>query len=178
MSPKKRMKLKDFVQDVWAGMNNLELMQKYNLTANELRRAFQKLIDIESVDFTALYREPVRYDSPTADGSRRECPRRSVAFEVPIYEVHSPAVKGMVRDITEEGVGVSGIKAAPGELKTFVVVPAKLKGLEKIEFDAECRWAGMQTGTNEPVGGFQIKRISQEHVHVLRKLVGYVTICD
>lgn len=176
MVKKKRIRIRELVKDIWNGMSNSQLMEKYSLTAKELRRAFEKLIDTEGVDFTALYRSPLRRKITFDGETRREAQRYSIAFTVPIHETHSPQIRGTVRDISEHGIGVSGISAAPGEIKSFVILPRHPPGIEPIELDAECRWSNTVAGTSEPVAGFRTTSITDRNRNGLMKLAQFVAI--
>ena len=178
MIRKKRIRIRELVTDIWQGKSNSQLMEKYRLTPKELRRAFEKLIDIEGVDFTALYRPPISPETSAGNDSGRQNPRHSIAFKVPIHESHSPEVRGAVRDISEYGFGVSGINATPGEIMSFVILPKHPSGIGRIELDAECRWSNTENGTSEPVAGFRTTNITDQNLVGLRKLVEFVAIKD
>ena len=76
----------------------------------------------------------------------------------------------MVRDISEMGVGTSGIEAKFCEKRTFVVICNEFVDVDPIEFDAVCRWA-KQAEEGEYHAGFEIVHISNEDLAELRKLI-------
>jgi hypothetical protein len=176
MTRKKRIRIREFVQDIWSGLSNLQLMEKHRLSPRELRRAFEKLIDLEGVDFTALYRPPIHPEINISDACSRKTERHNIAFRVPIYEPHSPDVQGAVRNISDQGIGISGIEATPGEIKSFVIESKHPAGIEQIQLHAECRWTDTDSTTSEPVGGFRMTRITRRNRIELQRLVEFVSV--
>ena len=106
------------------------------------------------------------------------CPDFRLAFLVSIYEANSPEVRGWVTDLTDKGVGTAKIHATAGELKTYVIVPRRLKDIDQITFKAECRWTSTEGPDQIPIAGFRITEISQDRLLQLRKFIRLITLGD
>ena len=52
---KKRINAKDLVKDIRAGLDDDDLMLKYNLTTAELERVFGKLVDADFITVVELH---------------------------------------------------------------------------------------------------------------------------
>ena len=59
---------------------------------------------------------------------------------------------GFVRDISEEGVGVAGIEAKVGDLKTLVILGDEFGEFSSFEFEAYCRWCYADEATRNLSG--------------------------
>ncbi len=95
---------------------------------------------------------------------------RRIPYFVPVYEKKDLKKKGMLRDITEKGLGVRGLPTEVGKTRTFVIAPADHLDIDPLVFDVRCRWT--KKGLNdEPVAGFEITKISGPTLRELRKLI-------
>ena len=61
--PKRKTKAKSFVKDLREGMGDRQLMEKYVLSSNQLRRVFRRLIDGGALDEMELYMRTSLSDS-------------------------------------------------------------------------------------------------------------------
>ena len=108
-----RLEPPEMVRDIRSGMTDFELMEKHDLSPKGLQRAFDELLQSGEIDQAELDGRFPAYDSVTVQ-SLREMPRYFLAVAVDIYELGHPENRGILRDITEKGVGIVGIKAIPG----------------------------------------------------------------
>lgn len=161
----------DLINDVRSGMTDSELMEKYSLSSEGLRFALQTLTDTKVISIEEVYgKNPLQSDTVSV-GNDRELPRCYLAIEVPICESEHPEIRGTLRDVTVRGVGIAGIKARIGEVKTLVISAENFIGIEQITFEAECRWARKETDTGEWYAGFQIIAISERCSDELGRLI-------
>jgi hypothetical protein len=134
-------------EDVRSGMSDSELMNKYSLSSEGLRRAFQALLDAKLIAPVDLYgSSPAMHDTVFVE-NRREVPRYHLAVEVVIYEVRHPEIKGLLSNVAEKGIAITGIEAQIGEWKTFIIPAVNCVQIDPIRFDAECKWAGRDSIT-------------------------------
>jgi hypothetical protein len=174
-------KAADIINDLRGGMSKLELMEKYHVSPKALGMVLKELA---TLDFMTAYEphEPPRtlvYDVEALDGIRL-LPRYSLTIVLPIliyggvYDSNKARVmqkQGFVRDISERGVGVRGIKARVEEVKTFVIPANDFFEIDPIVFEALCRWISPKEPESESVGGFEIVNISKTGVRDLLRLV-------
>ncbi len=170
--------LDELVRDVHAKMIDSELMEKYHLSAVELKGVLKHLIDTKVLTLPELYSRPILSDESIDTESRRQSPRFRLAFLVSIYESDSPKIRGWLTDITEKGMGTTGIDANVGETKAYVILPRRLKDVDQITFRAECRWRSTEGPDQVPIAGFRIVDISQDRLLQLRKFIRLITLGD
>lgn len=99
---------------------------------------------------------------------------RRIPYAVPIYEKDDLEKNGVLRDITEKGVGVRGLKVTAGQKRTFVIAPPDFLDIDPLVFEAKCCWV-KQEGKGQYVSGFEITTISNSTLRELRKLIGFLT---
>jgi hypothetical protein len=171
----------DIINDLRAGMSKLELMEKYQVSPTGLGSILKQLATLEVITALEPHEPPVSlvYDAHSLEGMRLE-PRHPLTIVLPIliyggvYDSNKGRVlqkKGTVRDITERGVGVRGIKARLDEVKTFVIPANDFFDIDPIVFDARCRWMSPKERDADSIGGFQIVNISEASLQDLRRLV-------
>ena len=176
MPVKKTIKARDIVIDIRAGINDAELMDKYHLTARGLQSAFNQLIEKKAISSQELSTRPTDDEDEVTIEDMRRLPRHYLSVSVPIYEPTRPQFQGEIRDLTERGIGVTGIESQVGEIKSFVIPCRKLIKLENIWFEAECLWVNSAIKDNHVVAGFQITKISKDCLVRLRQLINYVIL--
>jgi hypothetical protein len=175
MSPKREIKAKDLVNDFRAGMTDSELRSKYNLSSRGLQSAFRKLLEAKALRTSELFGRVSLEDDTVAIATTRLMPRDELEFPVPIYlcEGTQPTVKGVIKDITEKGLKISGIQANVDEIMTFAIPSDKFSQIEPFAFRAKCRWVD-----GDGSAGFQITLISERGSGELQKLLRFLTLRD
>jgi uncharacterized protein (DUF433 family) len=171
----RKINLLEIVADIRAGMSNRDIMEKYNLSEEMLRQVSKKLLDARMSRSAAA--EPETTIEERQDFlATGEFVRHEVDLEVPIYEAGRPESQGVVRDISEEGVGVAGIEANVGDLKTLVILGDEFGEFSSFEFEAYCRWSYADTEDGACLTGFAISKISKNDFLQLQKLVRLVRL--
>ena len=103
--------------------------------------------------------------------SNRETDR--IPYQVPIYQTDNLNKMGLVRNITEKGVGLKGFEVEADETREFVIVPTEYIDIDPIVFRANCRWV-KKDDDGEFISGFQITDLSVEGLVELRKLLRFI----
>lgn len=173
MGSKRDIGAKDLIFDIRAGMTDLQLMEKYKLTAKGLQSALQKLVDIQAISPEELYERYPLYEATLTVEEIRRIVRQPLTYPVPVYEADFPDIEGTVRDITEKGVCVRGIDTLLGETKTFVIDAREFVDVGPFVFRAQCRWV-KKSFAGEYTGGFEIVSISEKHLQSLRKFIRHI----
>jgi hypothetical protein len=75
-------------------------------------------------------------------------------------------------------VGIRGVEAQVGEMKTFEIATRGFIDVETIRFDALCLWVRKQERVGEPLAGFQITNISDQSLEAFRDLVRILAFID
>ena len=167
---KRKIRARELVMYIRAGMSDADLMEKYKLSAKGLQSAYQQLLKANALTERELQgRSPGFEDTVTVEDTRR-LNRTKVRTLLPIYETRDFLLKGRVRDINEKGVGIQGIQAIQGELKEFVIASDEFVEVDPFVFEAECRWVKKEDN-EEIFSGFEITKISDASLQELRRLI-------
>jgi hypothetical protein len=178
MGSKRIIEAKCIVRDIRSGMSDADLMQKYNLSSKGLQSAFQKLIDNRIMTIQEIYGQR---DSETGDDTMiiydmRQFPRYLLAVVVPVYDKARPDQIGTLRDVTERGLGISGLEARIGEVKSLIISCGEFIDVKDLYLEAECRWINPDESGDLWRGGYQITKISRDNLARLRRLIGTLTL--
>jgi len=168
----------EMVKDIRSGMADSELMQKYGLSSEGLGFAFQTLTDTGVINLEELYGTSRPAQNNVFVENLRKLHRYHLAMAVEIYEPRRPAIRGMLSNVTEKGIGITGMAARIGETKTLVIPAGDFIEADSIMFEAECRWAREEKETGEWRAGFQITNISEKCLDDLRSLIQSIAFLD
>lgn len=168
-------RVKAIFDDIQLGMSDSQLMEKYQLSRERLTAVKKGPIELQAV-LAAGSRSPyIPSNGGTTETDFRKVLRNYPSVVVSVCEGGKPGTLCQLNDITEEGVGISGITAQIGETKTIVVLGDELGLVAPFKFQAECRWSSMEEVDGEPAAGFRITEISQMNFGFLREFVGQYT---
>ncbi len=175
LGSKPNAKLTRILNEIRSGTIDSQIMKKHKLSSTELRAIFKDMLESGAITLPEIFHRPVWCDPSVETETARRIPRQHLAFLLPVHDVTRPQLKGWVGDITEEGLGVHGLRASPGEIVQLVLTPLSPLQDKEIRFEAECRWAS-EDAAGRPSAGFRIRKISREGLERLRLLLKHVTI--
>jgi hypothetical protein len=181
MALQREIRAKEILWDIRRGLTNAELMEKYKLTPKGLTSAFKKLVAArvlteESIEGRWPYvldPGPNFVETPT-----RQVTREKLDFPIPIYNSDDPSIRGVLSDVSESGLGVTGLSAREGEEMTLVVPVNDLFNADQFVVRAKCRWARGQGRAKEPHAGFQVAPESKPALDKLCRLIQSLTFED
>ena len=171
----REVKAKDLIADMRSGMTGDKLMKKYRLTPKGLHSVFTQLADATNIVPADLYGRSETRDGPADIAAIRMVSRSEIILPLRINETADPFTEGIVRDISEKGMGVSGLPAKVGETKTFVVHADEFFRVGRFTFDAVCRWVKEDPTGSAGLAGFEIADISSTSSERLRQLLEIVS---
>lgn len=174
MTEKRKISRNDIVKHIRAGMTNEELMERYRISSEKLISVFKKLVDAEALEPAELEGREGWPPEPAKPQFIRSRPRQYVVFPLPIYDTDDLGGEGFVKDITEAGMQVSGIKVKVGEAKSLLIQADELADVYPFVFDAACRWHEISEG--QEAAGFEITNITERSLKELKKLIRYLTL--
>lgn len=159
--------------DILTGMTDDELMKRYELSAGDLRKVFHKL-HAAGVSLPRKVRDEGKCSNEYSD-ARSECTRlifrHEVDFVLPIFDEKDSDVLGTVLDITENGIGVRGIRSTVDERKTLVIPADEFFDVGRLKVKATCRWSANDPKDGEPLAGFELEAQTAANITELRKLI-------
>jgi PilZ domain len=170
---RRRISARQVVEDIRCGTAVMELLQKYKLTSNELRRLLDKLLHSRLLDQRELDSWSTLNHEITVIRGIRQDARITIEFPLKVQDCGHPYKQGIVRDLSQKGIGVLGIKVRVGETRTLVVRLNGIADCTSVRFEAKCRWV-IQTEAEgqECIAGFEITGIEDAALNELRKVLG------
>ncbi len=115
------------------------------------------------------------HDNSSNGHETRRRPRERILFILEVQDISSPFRRAFLRDLTEEGMRIAGIKVNVGEVRDFLILADVVASLSPILVRATCRWVDQKGKRNKyHVAGFQITDISSSDLETLRRLVKVV----
>jgi hypothetical protein len=176
--PVRRLKAKKMAHDIRSGMSLEQMQERYLLSPAQLQKAIDVLLENKVISPGQLRKDSPQRHQELLSASLRGVERCYLDFELPIVDTGPPEIDGTVRDITEKGVGVVGIPAQPGDIRTLLVLHDELIMIEPFIFEARCQWVSKKKPGVDCVAGFQITHISEKDLKELRNLIDLVTFCE
>ena len=164
-------RIRMLVGDLRSGMAPPELMEKYQLSSEALASSLKMLLKanaITSAEFKTF--RSLDGDKITARDLRGALRNLPIPV-VTICEVGKPGTRYLVRDISENGIGITGITARVDEMKSLAVVGDEFGQIAPFEFEAQCRWARELEPDGRTCAGFRITTISEQDIFRLREFV-------
>jgi PilZ domain len=169
---RRRISARQVVQDIRSGTTVMEMLQKYELTSNELRRLLDKLLHSRLLDQRELDSWSTLNHEITVIRGVRQDSRLPIDFPLRVQDYDHPYKQGIVRNLSQNGIGVLGIKARVGETRTLVVRLNGIADCRSVRFEAKCRWVlQSETEGQECIAGFEITGIEDVALNELRKVL-------
>ncbi|MBI4964729.1 MAG: PilZ domain-containing protein [Desulfomonile tiedjei] len=174
-SQKIKVNVKDFLKDFRKGLTDGDLTEVYGLSRAALHLLYNRLLELKAIVPEELLGSEFFLAEAVARGNRRDLERYCLDFELVVVEAGDPTLKGTVKDISETGIRLAGIKAFPGDILTLVVHPDSFLEVNSFRFRAECRWSDTLGGVY--VTGLRIIELSEADCKEIRKLIPLLELC-
>ncbi len=174
MSFKRRIKASEIVRDIRAGMTNDDLIGKHGLSLEQLLGIFTKLIDAKVMSHAELAFHMPSSRSAVMEAQVRQVSRCYLPVMLRIYDLDDLTRDLTVKDLSEKGIHVVGIKTAIGRKASFLIQAIEFPDVDPLTFDAQCRWAKRETNeTGEFTydAGFEITEIDKSAQEQLLKII-------
>jgi hypothetical protein len=174
VSFKRKIKASEIVRDIRAGMTNDDLMQKHGLPLEKLLGIFTKLIDAKVMSHEELAFHMPSSQSAVIDARVRQVSRCYPPVVLRIYDLDDLTRDLSVKDLSEKGVHVVGIKTAIGRKASFLIQAFEFPDIDSLTFDAQCRWTKAETNEGGELiydAGFEITEIDKSAQEQLLKII-------
>lgn len=171
-----RIKVADIVHDIRSGLAEYDIMIKYGLSSHGLQSAFRQLIAAKLITYDEICGRSPEFDDTCELVDGRRAPRNYVVFELPVVDANDATNRGWVRDVTEKGLKVSGLKTSQGSIMRLLIMPEDFEDFEPFSLEARCEWVSDADRPRKCQAGFQITDISSKSMDELRKLIDFMTI--
>jgi hypothetical protein len=165
------------VSDLESRLTDLEIMEKYQISAVELRRSLFALIRKGAVRSRKVYWRPIIYDYDVEYEVRRSTPRYPLMKLLRVSSVDYPQpVPGLLIDINEKGGCVVGLGVRKEERITLAIDPGDLLDADEIRLEALFRWVEKGDDPDTLAAGFEILAISDGDFALLKELIRTITV--
>jgi hypothetical protein len=113
-----RISAKSMREDICSGLSEAELIPRHGLCLKGLQRLFKQLLRAKTVTRQDLYKRFASYRERTNQLLRRRARRVYLSVRLRVCDV-GPTSFGLVRDVSETGIRVAGIKYEVGDVTVF-----------------------------------------------------------
>jgi len=173
---KRRIGTREIVSDIRSGLTDVELMEKYKLSSRGLQKVFKKLVDAGALLEHELYDRDFTYRDSATLRKIRASIRSLPILSIRVYDEANPRVRGKIRDLSEDGVGVLGLTGTVGEVTTLVFMPDEALEIAEFSVQTICRWFKPGEPGAMSSAGFEITHISQASFSELQKILQLMTL--
>ncbi|HTY26375.1 MAG TPA: PilZ domain-containing protein [Desulfomonilaceae bacterium] len=171
---KRRISAKSMREDIRSGLSEAALMAKHHLSSKGLQRLFNELIHAKIVTHQDLYKRFASYRERTDQVKQRQARRAGLSVKLPVCDVGSTSF-GIVRDISETGLRVAGIKYQVGDVTTFQLPIDAFMKADPLLVIAKCQWVSEKgKKTKYFVAGFEFIDLSDSDLNSLRDFVSFL----
>jgi uncharacterized protein (DUF433 family) len=158
------------VQEIRSGATRQGLMEKYRLTSRGLRWITTMLVSSGAIGWDEIVGHICSRYEEIAPDTARDSTRLPLGFQVPVSLLNRPDIQGTVRNVSDKGLCLRGIRAKVGEARTILVAGDEAGAFGPFAVDATCKWTGKDSA-GEYVAGFEISNISLGSLKELQLLV-------
>ncbi len=102
---------------------------------------------------------------------RRRYRRKYMLFEIPAYDAETRRLIGIVQDINERGLQLSGYEVEANTAKAIVLDISSYLKDSRLNFVAQCRWCRREGPPGNYASGFEITAITEDNRKSLLKLI-------
>ena len=166
------------MDDIRARVSDFELMSKYGLSLEELEKVLRKLVEAGTIREDEIKERGPFFDNPDNRSKTRRFPRTYLRVPLEIEQLNDSANKGLLIDLSDDGLRTRGITAVVGEEKVFLV---SLKEVRKtaIRLRTKCVWAKQDVDDQVlQEAGFKIVHISESDLLEIRRVAGLLSFGD
>ncbi len=157
--------------DIASGLSAPDLMEKHDLSLDELLKLFRELIKTGIITRQELYERFGWYKKRTDRPNRRSARRASLSLRLPIHDILS-GKSGTLRDISVTGLRVADIEYQVGDITIFFLPTDIFMNADSLLVVAECRWVSRKNQKNKnATAGFEFQDLSRTDLRVLQRFI-------
>ena len=143
---------RELVTDIRSGRSDSDLIHKYRISPIGLRNALEKLMDRGDLTPMDVYSWGLLFNKSAAIEHVRLFARDNVDVKLAVYEAKRPETRGLVTNVSSNGLAVRGLLSRVQEIKVLAI-PLKS---ETVTFKARCKWVEREGVDGTHVAGFEI----------------------
>jgi hypothetical protein len=151
-------------------------MREYQLMPKELQSVFKQIENVMATPSLLYGRLDQEFEEDP--DVLRFAPRNDVALPIPVYDVERAHAKGMIFDVTENGLGAKGIETNVDQVHSFAVEANVFFPINQFYLEAKCRWVNPAGTEKGYIAGFEITAISEENKQELHKFIQSINLVN
>lgn len=162
-------------EDLRKGLSEIEIVTKYQIPGGAFQRIVKVLLEERLVTRTDIEsRTHVPHEQ--SDTDLRKGTRYAPKLPVFVYGRRHTLDRYALKDISEYGFAIKGMKSEVGEVTDIKVLGDEHGQVVPFECRAECRWTKKDLPDGHPTSGFEITTISVENLGHLCKFIAKFAI--
>lgn len=159
---------KVFIRDLRSGLSAGDLQQKHKLSPKGLREAIRQVVKAGILSKSELNQIAL---CSGLEADFRRTVRTPIKFPLVVSDINSMRADGLVKDISENGIGLEGLMTSIGEERAFYIQPCDFDVWSPFWFRALCRWVKRCAKPEEFLAGFEITEIDNKNLAELKTLI-------
>jgi len=168
---KRKIRAKLIRDDIASGLTELDLMEKYDLSLNELLKLFREMIKTGIATHEELYEKFAWYEEIADQPNQRRARRASLSLRLPIYDLLLGR-NGNLIDISLSGLRVAGMEYEIGDTTTFYLPTDVFMSVDSLLVIAECRWVSRKDKKRKhSTAGFEFQDLSSADLRVIQRFI-------
>jgi hypothetical protein len=180
MTTRRIIKADRLVADIRRRVSDFELMEKYQISLEQLDKVLEKLVEKNLLRRDELDERGAHFDDPNNRIVTRRAPRHYLRLPLIVQDIYEPSRAGLVTDLSTAGFRTRDLKAVCGETRSFVIRSKDPMDRNIVEVTAVCRWTRSDCSgqTDRFEAGFEILDISEHDRARIRLLIQKLSIGD
>ncbi len=168
----RRVPARELITDMYRGLNEPDLMEKYSLSTSELKNLLEQMLVVKLLKPEQLVNMPMFHQALGVSGVVQAF---APLHEFTVCDVLDLETSGSLEYITADAVYVSGLSASADEVKTVVLQSPTFMYNKPLVFDVKCSPA--VTGTaSTPLVRLTIIQIAPIVLREYKELIAYHTM--
>ncbi len=164
------------VADLRSGLSGPDLMARYALSKKNCLRLFQKLFESGKINRSEYLLYSARLGGCLSEIRCRNPVRYYPLITLSASVIDDPNFDGVVRDITESGVGIRGIGPEPGSKLKILFCSDTCLDFKPFLVEAVCKWSNLARLKSNITSGFMITDIGDYSLEHLRYFIEAATV--
>jgi len=174
----RKIRAREIVDDIRSRVSDFEIMSKYGLSLEQLEKVLEALLEAGEIRGAEIKERGLFFDDPAHRFQTRRFPRIYLRIPLEIEDLNNSSNKGLLTDLSDDGLRTRGIAAVVGEEKVFLVSLKEVRN-RTVRLRATCVWAKQDVDAKLlKEAGFKIIHISERDLLEIRRVARILGLRD
>lgn len=178
MANRRIIKASHLIADIRNRVSDFELMEKYQLSLDQLEEILEKLVERQALRREELQERGAHYDDPANRILTRRASRYYLKTPLIVKDLDDPFGIGIITDLSEEGFRTRYFAADLDERRSLLLTVQNMPDIEPVAVTAVCRWTRLNAETEVVEAGFEIVHVAEEMRPRIRKIIMRLSMGD